>query len=93
MNSCKVTFQEFDIFEQDGISERWVRFIAKLERYFELIDNISDAKKVSLLFIHGGYDLDRLYQDRYKDANHGYTEIIKTLSEHFNPKANIHLNI
>ena len=68
-------------------------FIAKLNPYLELIDKILDAKKISFLFIHGGYDLDRLYQDRYKAKAHNYSDIVKDLSEHFNLKPNVHLNI
>lgn len=86
-----ITFEEFDVNESDGISLRWTKACHKIEKYITRLRLTNDKEKINELFLHGGYDLEQIYI-QYKDEDDTLENVIKKITDHFNPSGNVHLN-
>ncbi len=87
----KMTFEEFDVNESDGISLRWTKWCHKIEKYITHLKLTNDKEKINELFLHGGYDLEQIYI-LYKNEDDTLANVIKKITDHFNPSGNVHLN-
>ncbi len=52
---------------------------------------VDKGPKILELFMHGGYDLQQVYQ-KYAIADEDYAAVVKKIADHFNPPSNVHLN-
>ncbi len=74
-----LTFEEFDVNDQDNVSLKWTKWLFSIEKYMTRQRIIDDGDKILELFLHGGYDLEQLYR-QYTDPNgepDNYETVIK----------------
>ena len=95
MATATVQFDEFDVNDLEDISMRWTKWLFKIEKYMLRQRITTNEDKIIELFMHGGYDLEQLY-NQYVEVNQEqpdtYQEVINKIAEHLNPKASTHLN-
>ena len=89
--STAIAFEEFDVTELDDINMRWVKWLFKIEKYMERQSIAQSEKKILEVFMHGGYELEQIY-NQYKEEGDDYAAVKKKIADHFNPPSNVHLN-
>jgi hypothetical protein len=80
MATAMVQFDEFDVNDLEDISMRWTKWLFKIKKYMLRQRITTNEDKIIELFMHGGYDLEQLY-NQYVEVNQEqpdtYQEVIK----------------
>jgi hypothetical protein len=82
MAECGITFQEFNTKDPNDISDRWSKWIQRLNRYLMHTKETENDRKLNALFLFGGYDLEAIY-DQNKETSDTYEQVVEKLSKHF----------
>jgi len=61
MAATMIQFDEFDVNDLEDIAMRWTKWLFKIEKYMHRQRITTNEDKVVELFMHGGYDLQQLY--------------------------------
>jgi hypothetical protein len=82
----------FDCDNLEDASPRFAEWSANLRRLLNIRNVVDDARRLDHLFLYGGQSITRIYQPM-TDPNDDFDAVIEKLRLHFNPVANVPLNI
>ena len=93
MNELMLSIPQFDIHDTDGLSQKFDKWITRLNRIMMMNKVEQNETKISYLFVYGGDDLENLYESLVENKSDDYEEIVKTLKDYFSPKLGCEANL
>lgn len=86
------TFPEFNIHEDENVSQRWKRWVQKLDNMFVAMDITNQTRKKAMFLHYAGEEINEIVTTlefcEAEDAENCFDNLCQKLDQHFQPKVN-----